>query len=391
MKRSETSARRGRTHGGVTDEPGAIPHAAVPVASVLVVDDTVMNLHLLSDLLGKHGYEVRAVTSGRQALQAVEHDPPDLILLDIAMPGMDGYEVCRQLRAMERSKDVPVIFLTALTDTADKIRAFDTGGVDYVTKPFQFEEVLARVRTHVALKRAQSALTASYERLRAVEQLRDDLVHMVVHDMRSPLTVLQTSLDLLKRAAGALTEDSRQDLQAASDAAHVLTRMVNDLLDVSRLEEGRMPIERAECDLTPMAHEVRSALRTLDLERPIDIESAGAVCVTCDGALVRRVLENLVSNGIRHTPAGSRLCISITRGDRRVRVAVHDEGYGVPPEARQKIFEKFGTLSTRHDQSYHSTGLGLAFCKLAIEAHGGTIGVDPRVPSGSTFWFELPA
>ena len=391
MKRNGTSSRRGRTPDGVIDEPGVIPHAAVPVASVLVVDDTVMNLHLLSDLLGKHGYEVRAVTSGRQALQAVEHDPPDLILLDIAMPGMDGYEVCRQLRAMERSKDVPVIFLTALTDTADKIRAFDTGGVDYVTKPFQFEEVLARVRTHVALKRAQSALTASYERLRAVEQLRDDLVHMVVHDMRSPLTVLQTSLDLLKRAAGALNEDSRQDLQAARDAAHALTRMANDLLDVSRLEDGRMPIERAECDLTPIAHEVRSALRTLDLERPIDIESAGAVPVTCDVALVRRVLENLVSNGIRHTPAGSRLCISLARGDRRVRVAVHDEGYGVPPEARQKIFEKFGTVETRHDQSYHSTGLGLAFCKLAIEAHGGTIGVDPRVPAGSTFWFELPA
>jgi two-component system, sensor histidine kinase and response regulator len=391
MKRNETSSRRGRTHGGVTDDPDAIPHAAVPVASVLVVDDTVMNLHLLSDLLGKHGYEVRAVTSGRQALKAVEHDPPDLILLDIAMPGMDGYEVCRQLRAMERSKEVPVIFLTALTDTADKIRAFDAGGVDYVTKPFQFEEVLARVRTHVALKRAQSALTASYERLRAVEQLRDDLVHMVVHDMRSPLTVLHTSLDLLKRAAVAPSEDSRQDLQAASDAAHVLTRMANDLLDVSRLEEGRMPIERAECDLTPIAHEVRSALRTLDLERPIDIESAGAVWVTCDAALVRRVIENLVSNGIRHTPAGSRLCIAIARGDRRVRVAVHDEGYGVPPDARRKIFEKFGTVETRQDQTYHSSGLGLAFCKLAIEAHGGTIGVDPRVPAGSTFWFELPA
>ena len=168
------------------------------MASVLVVDDTIENLRLLSELLGEQGYEVRAVTNGRQALQAVEHDPPDLILLDINMPEMNGYEVCRRLKAQERSKDVPVIFLTALTDTADKVRAFDAGGVDYVTKPFQFEEVLARVKTHVALRRAQVELADSYTRLRALEQLRDDLVHMVVHDMRSPLPALLINLRLLR-------------------------------------------------------------------------------------------------------------------------------------------------------------------------------------------------
>ena len=228
-----------------------------PVASVLVVDDTVENLRVLSDLLGEQGYEVRAVTSGRQALQAVEHDPPDLILLDITMPDMDGFEVCRLLRATEWSKDVPVIFLTALTATADKLRAFDAGGVDYVTKPFQFEEVLARVRTHVALRRAQTALADSYEGLRALERLRDDLVHMIVHDMRSPLTALQIDLNLLKGPAAALDDVSRQGLQAAVDSVKALNRMANDLLDVSRLEEGKMPIDRAEWDLIEIASEVR--------------------------------------------------------------------------------------------------------------------------------------
>ena len=364
---------------------------SAPVASVLVVDDTVENLRVLSDLLGEQGYEVRAVTSGRQALQAVEHDPPDLILLDITMPDMDGFEVCRRLRATEWSKDVPVIFLTALTATADKLRAFDAGGVDYVTKPFQFEEVLARVRTHVALRRAQTALADSYEGLRALEQLRDDLVHMIVHDMRSPLTALQIDLNLLKGPAAALDEVSRQGLQAALDSVKALNRMANDLLDVSRLEEGKMPIDRAEWDLTQIASEVRSTLRSIDRERPIDIETAGPVRATCDGTLVRRVLENLVSNGIRHTPAGSRIRISLASDRGRVRVEVHDQGRGVPPEAREKIFDKFGALQARHDRSYHSVGLGLAFCKLAIRAQGGTIGVDSGVPAGSTFWFELPA
>jgi two-component system sensor histidine kinase/response regulator len=360
------------------------------VGSVLVVDDTIDNLRLLSDLLARQGYEVRAVTGGRQALQAAAQDPPDLILLDIRMPEMDGFEVCRRLRATERSKDVPVIFLTALTDTPDKIRAFDSGGVDYVTKPFQFEEVLARVRTHISLRRAQLALADSYERLRALEQWRDDLVHMIVHDMGSLLTALQINLDLLTRPAAALSEGSRRDLRDAVESAQALSRMTNELLDVSRLEEGRMPIERAVWDLTQMASEVRSTLRVIDRERLIDIESAGAVFVTCDGNLVRRVLENLVSNGIMHTPAGGRMCISIGSGDGRVRVAVHDEGRGVPPEARGRIFEKFGTIKGRQEGTYRSVGLGLAFCKLAIEAQGGAIGVEPRVPTGSTFWFELP-
>ena len=358
-----------------------------PVASVLVVDDGVDNLRLLSDLLGEHGYEVRAVTTGRQALQAVEHDPPDLILLDITMPEMNGYEVCQRLKAKDRSKDVPVIFLTSLTETADKVRAFDAGGVDYVTKPFQFEEVLARVKTHVALRRAQADLADSYTRLRALEQLRDDLVRMVVHDMGSPLPALLINLLLLK---GAVSEDNQEILQSASKLAEELSRMINDLFDVSRLEECRMPVKRAVWDLTQMARDVRAVLGAIDAKRPIDIESAGAVEVSCDGALVRRVMENFVTNGLRHTPAGSPMRISIASGEGRVRVAVHDQGRGVPPEARERIFEKFGTVEVRQESAYHSVGLGLAFCKLAIEAHGGTIGVDPGVQAGSTFWFELP-
>jgi signal transduction histidine kinase len=370
----------------MTPEPPD-PTAAF-AGSVLVVDDTIENLRLLSDLLGEHGYEVRAVTTGRQALQAAEQAPPDLILLDISMPEMDGYEVCRRLKAAERSRDVPVIFLTASADTADMVLAFDAGGVDYVTKPFQFEEVLARVKAHVALKRAQSELAASYARLRDLEQLRDDLVSMVVHDMRSPLQSMLISLRMLEDSTSArLDGDDRACLESALEGTRSLSRKANDLFDVSRLEACRMPVDRAIWDLTGMAHDVRSELGSLDAARPIEIDSEGAVEVSCDGGLVRRVIENLVGNGIRHTPAGSGLRIAITRGDGRVRVAVQDEGPGVPAEARERIFQKFGTLHA----TYHSTGLGLTFCKLAVEAHGGTIGVDPGVEVGSTFWFELPA
>ena len=373
-----------------TSADTALNQEAAAPASVLVGDDTIENLRLLSNMLSAEGYDVRAVTNSPQALPAVERDPPDLILLDINMPEMDGYEVCRRLRARDHSKDVPVIFLTALTDTADKVRACDDNGVAHLTQPFPLEEVLARVKTHVALRQARVALAGSYRRLHSLEQLRDDLVHMVVHDMRSPLLALLVNLRVLKRPGSALNDETRETLEDAIQSAEALSRMTNNLLDVSRLEDDKMPLQRSIWDLTQMAGEVRSALGTLDRDHPRTLDVDVPVAVTCDGALVRRVVENLVANGIGHTPSGSRLRISIAGGDGRVRVAVHDEGPGVPAEARERIFEKFESVETGLLKSYHSAGLGLAFCKLAIEAHGGTIGVDSRVSAGSTFWFELP-
>ena len=235
------------------------------------------------------------------------------------------------------------------------------------------------------------ALAESFQRLRALEELRDNLVHMIVHDMKSPMGALLIRLKLLKGPVATLGGDSQEDLREAVDAVEVLNRMANDLLDVNRLEEGKMPIEQTVWDLTRMGAEVRATLGAMDRERQIDIESAGTVEVTCGGAIIRRVMENFVSNAIKHTPAGSRVRIAIARRDGRARVEVHDEGHGLPPGASEKIFEKFVTIKNRHERTYHSTGLGLTFCKLAIEAHDGTIGVESRVPAGSTFWFELPA
>jgi two-component system sensor histidine kinase/response regulator len=360
-------------------------------ASILVVDDTVENLRLLGDMLVQRGYVVRPVTSGRQAIQAAEHTPPDLILLDVNMPGMNGYEVCERLKAIEKLRDIPVLFLTALSDTADKLKAFSAGGEDYITKPYQVDEVLARIRVHLALRRAQLDLKAQYERLQALERARDDLVHMVVHDMRSPLSVLLAHLEFLREdAAAVLQGDSADSLQAATKAAKALLRMSNDLLDVSRLEEGKLPLTPTPSDLTKIATDIRDALGTLDRERSISVTFSGPVEAVCDGGVVHRVVENLVNNAVKHTPAGGAIAISIAVVGERARVEVRDEGPGVPVEARTKIFEKFGTVVARKAGAFHSAGLGLAFCKLAIEAHRGAIGMHDAEPNGSVFWFELP-
>lgn len=361
-----------------------------PGASILVVDDTVENVRLLMSVLADRDYEIRPATSGRQALLAATQAPPDLILLDVDMPDMNGFEVCRNLKDTPGLRDIPVIFLTALTDASDKVRAFELGGADYITKPFQVDEVLARVNAHLGLRRAKLDLAQQYERLRELERLRDDLVKMVVHDMRSPLTTLIAHLRFLREDAGELlNEQSRDDLKLALESSSTLNRMTNDLLDVSRLEQRRMPITLAETDLVAIAGEVCAALGGRDRSRSLCVSSESARPARCDAIVIRRVLENLVDNAIKHTPSGGRIDVVALDAGSRSRVEVRDEGRGVPPEARERIFEKFVTTGAS-DAKFHSAGLGLAFCKLAIEAHGGSIGIDAATPKGSIFWFELP-
>ena len=359
--------------------------------SILIVDDTVENLQLLASMLDAHGYEVRPVTSGRRALQAAKSYPPELVLLDVNMPEMDGYEVCRQFKAAPELSDVPVIFLTAMSETHDKMKAFEAGGADYITKPFQVDEVLARVRVHVGLRQSQAELKQSYERLQVLERMRDDLVKMVVHDMRSPLMALIGLLQLVRdQLAGSSDTQLKADVADAVHAAARINGMANDVLDVSRLEEGKLPLDRRPHDLVAICREAVGRLQGLDAERNIEVKQSAALEVVCDRDIIGRVLDNLVSNAIKHTPASGRIYITLQREQTSARISVHDEGPGVPAEARSKIFEKFGALQARHERSFHSAGLGLAFCKLAVDAHAGMLGVEAGQPSGSIFWFTLP-
>ena len=358
-------------------------------ARVMIVDDTTQDLELLASMLVEQGYDVRPFTDGRLAVRAATEDPPSLILADCAMTRLDGFEICQRLKQIDRVREVPVILLLS-DDTTDKIRAFDVGAADYINKPFNRDEVHARVRTHVALQRARFELRANYERLQAVEDLRHDLVRMVVHDMRSPLTVLLGQLDFARaEAETASAEGVLEPLDDAIQAAEFLKHLANDLLDVSRLEVGQMPIVRSACDLTKLANHVCATMTRWHPTRDIELDASGPVDVVCDERLIYRVMENLVNNAIKHTPSGSRIQISVTSSSGRVRVAVADNGPGVPREARRRIFDKFTSFSSR-TQSEHSSGLGLAFCKLAVEAHRGVIGVDDSDSGGSEFWFEIP-
>jgi signal transduction histidine kinase len=355
--------------------------------NVLVVDDTPANLQLLVGMLKEHGVKVRPVPSGELALRAVSASPPDLILLDISMPGMDGFEVIERLRADPASRDIPVLFISALSETTDKVRAFRAGGVDYVTKPFQFEEVMARVRTHLELRRQRTELQHSYERLRELERLREDLTNMIVHDMRSPLLGLQLTLGLLDMMDS--EEERSETLMTARLAAAALAEMVNQVLDLSRLETGHLELHREPGDLAELAREAIATVRVLAGGRTLGIDPGPPVPAEVDRDLIRRVLSNLLGNALKFTGEEGRVVVRVMRDGPGILVEVEDDGAGIAEADQGRIFEKFVQADGPHRR--RGSGLGLAFARLAVEAHGGSIGVRSRPGHGSTFWFRLPA
>ena len=364
-----------------------------PEQSILVVDDNAANVQLLAGMLKDRGYKVRAALSGKLAIQAARNNPPDLILLDVNMPEMNGYEVCERLKSDERLRDIPVIFVSALHETLDKVRAFGTGGVDYITKPFQFQEVEARVRTHLELCRQRRELRESFVDLQRLEKLRDELVHMVVHDLRNPLGAIIGYLDLvILTEERVLSAKGLRHLRSASGAVSTLLGMVNEMLDVSKMEAGAMKLNLVRCDPAAIAKGIIQSMEGIRGQRALHVDTpAGPLEVVADLDLVQRVIQNLVGNAIKATPSDGWIRIGVEAAGGGVRVTVRDNGHGIPKAYQPRIFEKFDQAGNGSTDRRYSTGLGLTFCKLAIEAHGGRIGVDSEEGRGSAFWFELDA
>ena len=355
---------------------------------IMIVDDAPQNIELLEFMLLAQGYQVFALPNGEMALKAAAKTRPAMILLDILMPGLDGYEVCRRLKADPHLQDIPVLFLSALNEPLDKARAFQVGGVDYITKPFQLVEIEARVRTHLQLHRQSRELQTNYERLRELEQLRDGLVHMMVHDMRSPLAALTIAAEAMGDALSKTDPYLVEMVTVARQSTQTLCRMASNLLDISRLESSQMPLHPTQENLAALAQAVRESSSILSEGRRIVVDAPEPVSTACDAQLIGRVLGNLVGNALKFIPKDGEIRLSVRREAPHAHVAVSDNGAGIAPEFHRKIFDKFSQVEV--GQGRRGVGLGLAFCKLAVEAHGGQIGVISEVGRGSTFWFTLP-
>ena len=363
-------------------------------AHILVVDDQEANRLLLRDVLEPEGHRVTEAASGVAALQIVGELKPDVVLLDVTMPGVDGLEVCRRLKADPGTAAIPVLLVTALSHREHRLRGIEAGANDYIAKPIDRAELVLRVRNALHMHRLHSEVAEQYRRLQELERLRDGLVHMLVHDLRTPLAGIRTYLELLKEDAQTMSNQAEfaHLIAEANVVAFRMTEMVSDLLDVSRLEEGAMPLERSDADLAALAAEAVALVGARAI-RDTNVQLAAppyGVRVVCDAGVIRRVIANLVSNAVDFSKNGDAVEVLVEAGPAGPRVAVVDRGYGIPPEYHEKIFEKFGQVEASRQRVKHSSGLGLTFCKLAVEAHGGHIGVDSTVGSGSTFWFDLP-
>ncbi|MCK4339035.1 MAG: response regulator [Candidatus Cloacimonetes bacterium] len=361
--------------------------------NVLVVDDEEKNRELLRVLLEAEGFTVLEAEDGEKALKVVEDTPTDVIILDIMMPKMDGFEVCRRLKDDQKTAPIPILLVTALKERDDRIMGIEAGANDFLSKPIDKQDLTLRVRNAAYTKSLFDQLQENYEKLKELEKLRDNLTNMIVHDMRSPLMGANGYLKLLQmRAKDNLTEKQNQYVIKASNSVSTLMEIVNSLLDVSKLEEGKMKLDLQQCDLRNLAKDALEMLGSLKDKLNIYFEpSEEPILINCDPDLITRVIANLLGNAIKFTPESGKVEISIKKEDNQARFAVTDTGYGIPPEYQTKIFEKFGQVEISEKKQKYSTGLGLTFCKLTVEAHGGEIGVDSILEQGSTFWFVLPA
>jgi signal transduction histidine kinase len=366
-------------------------------AKILVVDDNAENRALAQAALEDEDYQVTLAAGGEEGLAAFQRERPDCVLLDVRMPGMDGFAVCSRIRALEGGAETPILFVTALRDLETFDRALLAGCDDFLTKPFRPTELITRVQAGLKLRRVSVELREQYE---LVRKQRDDLMRLqlqkerlsafVVHDLKNPVSSIDLAAQLLARD-GSLPKHARETAEGIRESTRTLLRLILNLLDISKSEEGKLTAKRARVDLDALSTRLLEALavgaqeRNVTLARTLEIGT-----VFADVDLLQRVLENLLDNAIRHAPAGSRVLLRATQIDRAVRICVSDEGPGIPGALREQIFDPF-VQAPASDRAVTRSGrgLGLAFCKLAVEAHGGTISVEDT-PKGTTICLSLP-
>ncbi len=350
---------------------------------ILVVDDSVQNRMVAVGHLEAAGYEVESVGTGDEALAYLRGNRVDLVVLDVLMPGMGGFEVCKRIRAMPQLASVPVMFLTALGDREATQPALDAGGDDLLPKPFQRAELLLRVRSLIRQRHTALELAAQNDKLKKLEQDKRRITQLIVHDLKGPATALLANAELLK--SGQLPADLADVVDDIEIAAIHLDRTVRNLLDLSRAENVGLSVQLEPFDLRALVAETVGNMR--GLARLQHVHVSGHVEVerfTGDRELVRRMLANLLHNAIRHSPPNSEVELAITRDIDVVVIEVRDHGHGVSAEEAAQIFDPYVSKTGA------GHGLGLVFCRLAAEAHRGTIAVEPRQPNGATFRVRLP-
>jgi signal transduction histidine kinase len=378
------------------------------MSKVLVVDDVADNVKLLSYDLMDDGYDVQVAFDGPQALEAARASRPDVVLLDVMMPGMDGIEVCRRLKADRELRDTPVIMVSARDADEDVVRGLDAGADDYVTKPFESRIVLARVRSAVRQKKATDTIREMNRRLDEARtaalqasQAKSRFLANMSHEVRTPLAAILGFTDLLLEddCVGALPPERVQDLHVVRRNGEHLLQLVNDLLDLSKIEAGKMQVESIPCAPLQLAEEVAELVRPRGADRDltVTVEAVGRLPeqVKTDPTRLRQILVNLAGNAVKFTPSGSvRLELrfeGVAPQPPRLRIDVIDTGIGMTDEQLGRLFQPFTQADTSTTRRFGGTGLGLAVSRGLAELMGGTLTAESRPGHGSRFRLVVPA
>ncbi len=361
---------------------------------ILVVDDTEDNLDLLEFALKRKPVEMLRANSGKECLTMAKDLQPDVILLDIQMPEMDGFETLKLLRENPATAKIPVIFLTAQRKDPESIEAGLMMGADeYLTKPIDTDELLVRTKTLVRLKRMEAEL----------ERTKADFMAMLVHDLRSPLAGIKDVIEFfreLEKAGGGLTPDHFTLLAASQESAERMLQLINNLLDLSKFEAGKITLHKEMIQVRQVAERVAKQMDFQFRQRNVSLklEMSESPSVPADAAKIGQVFMNLFSNALKFTGSGGNVKVKIENSEekiegeikKRVQVSITDTGMGIPAEELPTIFQRYKQASTAKRVRQKGTGLGLAICKLIVEAHGGKIGAESEVGKSTTFRFTLP-
>lgn len=360
---------------------------------ILIVDDDRLNIRILGSILKSEGYVYADANSGERALEIYAEFKPALVLLDVMMPGVDGFETCRQLRQRYGDSCAPVIFITAKSESDDVVEGLEAGAADYLPKPFKPAEVLARIRSHL-----QNQLLAEQQKLlvgqlSAADTAKNKFLGMAAHDLRNPLASIRGLTEFLRDGTvGQLTPDQLDLVNTIHDASQSMLDLVNELLDVATIEAGALKLQPENCNLADLVAKC-AYLRNIDAAKKqtrIVLPAEPAVLpARVDVDKIKQVIDNLLSNAVKYSPAGSTITVVLLGGD-RCGFAVRDQGPGIPENERDKLFRDFGRLSVKPTGGEKSTGLGLAICRKIVEAHGGTIAAENLPDRGCEFRVTLP-
>lgn len=362
--------------------------------NILVVDDKPDNLRLLSAILSNYGYTVRKSLNGHTALNTIRQVPPDLILLDINMPELNGYQVCEILKKDEQTQDIPIIFLSALDDVLDKVKAFKIGGVDYITKPFQGEEVIARIENQLTIQRQKKQLEAEIESRKKAEESLHIYLHAVSHDLRNPVLGMSMVLNNLLTKSQSASDQiiPRSLLEKMVESCDRQLTLINSLVETQQFETGGISLACKPLNLGEFVNTFIKDWQPFFQKNHTEIITniePNLPFISGDKYQLLRVLENLVTNAIKHNNSHLRLTFRVeTINDhQQVCCSIQDNGKGIDPEQVKNLFHRY----KRGKDARNSVGLGLGLylSRLIIEAHRGQIGVESYVNEGTTFWFTL--